>query len=197
MIAPNVVLTAAHCGSYNGKNVIVGAYEAGKTSNGAVSVKVTETKSHPSYDSGTERNDFALLKLESSVASLLPNTSIVFSINDDQDKPTDGQDLVVLGLGDTAEGGGADGAPDFLRDVTVQAISTDECNAQSSYNGQVDDDVMFCAGELSMMYHFGFVCVFPCSACILQCHFALFSFCFVWEEKGRSCLQLLNQNFSS
>ena len=146
LIAPNVVLTAAHCGSYDGKNVIVGAYEAGKTSNGAVSVKVTETKSHPNYNSSTERNDFALLKLESSVAGQLPNTNIVFSINDDKDKPTNGQDLVVLGLGDTVEGG-ADGAPDFLRDVTVQAISTDECNAESSYNGQVDDDVMFCAGE--------------------------------------------------
>ena len=146
LIAPNVVLTAAHCGSHDGKNVIVGAYEAGKTSNGAVSVKVVETKSHPSYNSGTERNDFALLKLESSVASQLPNTNIVFSINGNKDKPTDGQDLVVLGLGDTVEGG-ADGAPDFLRDVTVKAISTDECNAASSYNGQVEDDVMFCAGE--------------------------------------------------
>ena len=37
-------------------------------------------------------------------------------------------------------------SPDFLRDVVVQAIDTDECNKRSAYNGDVVDEVMFCAG---------------------------------------------------
>jgi hypothetical protein len=142
LIAPNVVLTAAHCGNYNGDSVIVGAYKAGKTTNGAESRTVNAYKKHPQYNSNTEGNDFALLRLSSPVNFA---TSVELFINDQYSVPEEdgGDDLTVLGLGITSENGSS---PNKLRDVVVQAVNTDDCNAGSAYAGDVDDDVMFCAG---------------------------------------------------
>lgn len=53
LIAPGVVLSAAHCApdgfSYVGKTVIVGGFDRQQVSNGAVSATVTETLMHPSW----------------------------------------------------------------------------------------------------------------------------------------------------
>ena len=72
LIAPNVVLSAAHCDPYGtslvGKNALVGAYERGQQESfGAVSVKIKESIPHPQYDTTTSNNDFLLLKLKSDV----------------------------------------------------------------------------------------------------------------------------------
>eukprot|EP00980_Cylindrotheca_fusiformis_P006432 scaffold1375_cov137-Cylindrotheca_fusiformis.AAC.21 len=71
------------------------------------------------------------------------NTDVTLSINDVDSLPFVGQNLTVLGLGLLGEEGVP---PDFLRDVVVEAISTEECNSRDSYDGAVFDSVMFCAG---------------------------------------------------
>lgn len=126
------------CGSFQGSNVIVGAYRSGSTNNGAVRVSVSNEAKHPNYNDNTVENDFLLLKLSEPVTM---NTNVVLSLNDQYATPADGEDLTVLGLGATSEGGSS---PSILRDVVVQAIDTNECN--QAYNGDVDDTSMFCAG---------------------------------------------------
>jgi trypsin len=142
LIAPDIVLTAAHCGDYKGYDVLVGAFEAGETSNGAVYREVSKYKKDPNYNDYTSENDFALLKLQSPVTL---STILELSINDSMGSPSNGQDLTVLGLGLTTEGNG-NSAANKLRDVEVQAIDTADCNAGSAYDGEVYDDSMFCAG---------------------------------------------------
>lgn len=141
LIAPNIVLSAAHCGDYTGQQVIVGGYEGGKTTYGAVKVKVVAQKMHPLYDGWTMTNDIMLLKLKSSVTPNNPN-NITLSINDSKNLNA-GEKLDVLGLGVTTEGGNF---PRYLRDVRVAAVATSTCNKRAWYDGQVDDPTMFCAG---------------------------------------------------
>ena len=145
MIAPDVVLSAAHCGNFKGDNILIGAYEDGKTTGGAVWRKVAKQKKHPQYNGNTDANDFLLLKLQSPVTM---STSVELEINDSYSVPSDGQDLTVMGFGALQEGGNS--SPNKLRDVVVQAIDTNTCNAGSSYAGDVLDDSMFCAGKCAL-----------------------------------------------
>jgi secreted trypsin-like serine protease len=141
LIAPGVVLSAAHCGSFTGGTAIVGGYEYLElTGPFAQRVNIIGEASHPDYDDDTVANDFLLLRLRESVTM---ETDVVLSLNDQFSAPTVGQDLTTLGLGATSESGyGAD----FLRDVVVKAISGDNCNSADKYAGVIQDDIMFCAG---------------------------------------------------
>jgi len=140
LIAPNVVLTAAHCGSFQGDSVVVGAYRYDSTANNAVRVSVSADVQHPNYDDFTTSNDFRLLRLSQDVT--IGGSNVVLSINDQSSRPSNGQDLTVLGLGTTSEDGNE---ADILRDVVVQAIPTSTCNQPISYGGDVEAN-MFCAG---------------------------------------------------
>lgn len=141
LIAPNVVLTAAHCGNYNGKEVVVGAYRSGSTLNNAVRATVVAEVSHPKYNDSTTANDFHLLRLNKDVT--VGGSSVVLSLNNQYSNPANGASLTVLGLGNTSEGGGI---PNILRDVQVKAIGTNICNREEAYDGEVIDSNMFCAG---------------------------------------------------
>ncbi|KAL3926440.1 MAG: hypothetical protein SGBAC_013474, partial [Bacillariaceae sp.] len=79
LIAPNVVLTAAHCGSYRGDNVVVGAYRSDSTANNAVRVSVSDEVQHPNYDNFSDANDFRLLRLSQDVT--VAGSSVILSIN--------------------------------------------------------------------------------------------------------------------
>lgn len=78
MIAPNVVLTAAHCdpsgSSYVGRDVYVGAMSRGDSA--ATKVKVIGQYNHPNYNGDTEQYDFAILRLASSVITTGPVVEI-------------------------------------------------------------------------------------------------------------------------
>lgn len=143
LIAPDVVLTAAHCGNLIGRSVLVGALRQGKATHGAVWRNVVTYVADPTYDDYTVANDFALLQLDSPVVL---STPIELEINDQYAVPADGEDLTVLGLGLTKWNGNK--LSNKLRDVEVQAIDTDTCNRGSSYGGIVEDDKMFCAGTI-------------------------------------------------
>ena len=140
MISPGVILSAAHCGNYDGDSVIVGAFRAGSTTHGAVRRAVAETRFHPNYRPSTEQNDFMLLRLQSSVNM---NGNVELMLNDETGVPQNNQRLTVLGLGDLSENGNS---PNFLRDVVVRAIPTNKCNSRNSYDGEVDGNTMLCAG---------------------------------------------------
>jgi len=140
LIAPGVVLSAAHCGSFVGDEVYVGAYELDKTTGGAQKVKVVAEALHPEYNKDTFRNDFVLFRLKDPVSL---DTDIKFSINTLGEQPAPGQDLTALGLGATQPNGYLE---QYLQDVNVKAISVDDCNKPNRYSGDIEGDVMFCAG---------------------------------------------------
>ncbi len=141
LIAPDVVLGAAHCGGYVGETVYVSGYEFGTDTFGAVAVRVIAQARHPNYVDSTSQNDFYLYRLETEVVI---DTQITLSLNEDAANPFDGQELTVLGLG-LLESGGA--APNFLNDVVVSTVSNEFCASSESYGSEFYSDVMFCAGD--------------------------------------------------
>ena len=134
LIAPNFILTAAHCAdSIN--TVRIGSSEV--DSGGSVSSVVTECM-HPKYEESTTANDFMLLKLQSPVDT---NKYPIIQLNNDKTVPPEYQLLTVIGFGATSEGGSGSST---LRKVVVPVNSHQECNKQ--YGGEIVEEVMFCAG---------------------------------------------------
>ena len=149
LIAPQVVLSAAHCGdegvNYVNQRVIVGAYQNGSSSTtGASSVRVTAQRNHPNFDDDTMENDFMLLKLETAVSIATPRLSIASSGG--SSNPSAGTSLTVIGLGDTSDGGSS---ASRLREVVVPVVDANECD---DLYGGIATDVMFCAGTCRCCY---------------------------------------------
>jgi len=127
LVHEDIVLTAAHCNS--------GSFSA-RVGPSRTSAGISSKVVHPSYSSSSFRNDFMILKLDSSFSSIsLPN------INSNGGTPSGTQDIVVVGYGATSEGGSQSSQ---FREVTLQHVSYDQCN--SAYNGDIDQGTMFCAG---------------------------------------------------
>lgn len=150
LIAPNVVLTAAHCEPSGfflvQEEVRVGAYQAAwDEQDGSTIVRVAAQMNHPSYDDWTIENDFMLLLLEEDVvtANEARNGGIV-QLSDDADVDmAPGTNLHVLGLGLTE----TDDTPDTLLDATVEAFSDADClAAYGPLPDGINPENMFCAG---------------------------------------------------
>lgn len=142
LIAPNVVLGAAHCGGYAGSTVYVSGYEYGSTSHGTVAVRVVAQQRHPAFNSFTMENDFYLYRLEEEV---FPDTSVTLSLNANSNTPSTGEILTVLGLGTLYSDGPA---PDTLMDVEVPTVSNSYCSSNSAYGNEFVASVMLCAGDI-------------------------------------------------
>jgi secreted trypsin-like serine protease len=95
---------------------------------------------HPSYDELTMVNDVMVLKIDSS--SSLPT----ITLNDDSLRPTDGEDVVAIGLGETDTDDNTKTNPDVLQKITIPIIAHDQCAADYADFNPVAEDVMLCAG---------------------------------------------------
>jgi secreted trypsin-like serine protease len=145
------VLTAAHCVDMStllGSFASVGAFDADGVLVVAVKARIVEEFIHPNYEMSTISNDFLLLRLEVPVELPPMNdgtSNVELTLNYDDSFPADGQDLTVIGLGleDETNWDGADS----LRQVVVQKVPHDFCTKQ--YDGDVEEDSMFCAGTSS------------------------------------------------
>lgn len=142
LVAPDVVLLAAHCDEWTGFQISVGAFERRSTNYGAKDRFCEEWKPHPEFGKGGSsiNNDFALCKLNEPVD--IDQSRVELVLNEESSVPSDGRELIVMGLGALAE---TVPGPKFLHNVTVPALSTGACNAPVSYNGAVTDQ-MLCAG---------------------------------------------------
>jgi hypothetical protein len=93
---------------------------------------------HPSYDSGTNGYDFALLFLEESTTLDVA----LLHLNNNNDFPPPESRTHVLGWGVTDDGSLAD---ELLR-VDLAVISNEDCNnaelGEDNYNGQIFDDMI-------------------------------------------------------
>jgi hypothetical protein len=139
LIAPDIVLTAAHCGDAKGKQLIIGGYVRGELEEGSQVRFCDEWKMDPKYNAGTENYDFALCKLNKPV---IIDSKVKLELNEADGVPKEDKDLVVIGLGTTSSGGDL---AQVLREVTVPAISNEQCNDSNYYDGKITD-AMLCAG---------------------------------------------------
>lgn len=151
LIASEYVLTAVHCGSLVGQDVLVGAYEMRETTAGAKYRKCVSWKKDPDfeYTSGTEdnpgapfTNDIALCKLDKPV--YVDDSRVTFRLNSQKSYPSAGSSVVALGFG-TLEAGGIQ--PDFIQHVTVRTNSNEFCASAPSgiYNEDTINPAVLCA----------------------------------------------------
>jgi trypsin len=131
LIAPDVVLTAAHC--ISGRTITARVLGGGLTSGGAENIRVIAQTKHPKYNSATSGHDMAILMLSKS-SSIAPV---------DFDKGIEmwaGTSSRVIGWGALSSGGGS---PTRLQQVDVPVRTQTECDG--SYPGKIDG-TMVCAG---------------------------------------------------
>ena len=150
LIAPRVVLTAAHCnptGEFvKGTQVRVGAVKAlWSEDDGSTIATIVDQIIHPAYNDYTIENDFMLLLLEEEIVNRkTPEGGSILVLSDNEDDLKAGNEIHILGLGIDDTGLVAD----QLRDATVETFSDEDCFA--AYGPVADLGVnaenMFCAG---------------------------------------------------
>ncbi|WP_310469113.1 serine protease [Sphingomonas sp.] len=147
LIAPEWVLTAAHCISQEqvdkGYRVRLGAtdLEAGD----GISFRIDRLVRHPAYDPKTNANDIALIRLaadEKTVAAPAGKVAVIRLHGDEDDPPlAAGERVSATGWGKTAPG--SDGRHStMLMKVDLGVI---DCASVPAYAGRTDG-AMLCAG---------------------------------------------------
>jgi trypsin len=147
LIAPDLVLTAAHCGNYRGRLIKIGAWNLENTQ-GHAELRICEAyRSHPDYvnpniDNGSDflDYDFALCKLNLPVYIDETEARLVLNEDDSVPVPTDGESLRMMGFGDTSYGGSG---PSILHHVNATHIPNDVCGI----NRPSINDLKLCVGD--------------------------------------------------
>ena len=136
LIAPDRVVTAAHCIRGGApSSVRIGGIRAGLGLSKLVCCSVT----HPDWDSSDPfKNDIAILKLccpmcNAKEAKLNTNTAV----------PVGGDDVQVVGFGQTSSGGGTGAGSCQLKKLVYSAVSDADC--KNSWGGAVTEGLHVCA----------------------------------------------------
>ena len=132
LIWSDIILTAAHCQPLYPESARIGG-----------STKITGLRRsivgygtrHPNYSPRSQDHDFMVYKLGEPV-DITP-----VPLNRDENRPSNREELTVVGFGSTYEGGSSSFN---LREVTVNHVPKSLCNA--AYRGSVTEE-MFCAGS--------------------------------------------------
>lgn len=134
LVAPNVLLSAAHCTSIN--KVLIGAHSRlDENADGVEKITIAESKAHPSYGSNGIDYDYRVLRLstESSYDPIeIDDGTLGFLQN--------GDELTVMGWGTVSEGGNS--LATNLREVDVKVDA-----GCGTYSASQITDRMFCAGR--------------------------------------------------
>ncbi|XP_045138298.1 trypsin alpha-3-like [Portunus trituberculatus] len=141
LINDRYVLTAAHCTvDFRASEITVRLAEHNLAISSETSVvvrSVSQIINHPNYQSGSEKNDIALLKLSSPVTV----SSTVLPVCMPPPRPKyAGRTATVTGWGTTSSGGSS---PNSLREVDVKVLRNSDC--QSSYGTSSIISSMLCA----------------------------------------------------
>lgn len=134
LVAPNVILSAAHCSGYI-SSVRIGRHNLLDNSEQYETFTIAEQVPHPDFNSQTLDYDYMMLKLNGS-SSYTPVTLDDGSVN-----LSPGTDLTVMGWGSTSSGGSVSSV---LMEVEVDAYSNADCNA--AYANTITDR-MICAAR--------------------------------------------------
>ncbi|KAG9405063.1 hypothetical protein AC1031_004165 [Aphanomyces cochlioides] len=138
LIAPNVILTAAHCSietNYAIKYAVIGSHYNGGTQYGET-IAVKQQIVHPKYNRNTNTNDFAIYILASNAKTAPVTVSF--------DTVAASTPVVVRGWGVTQEDGSE---PSVLLELGINTLTNTRCaQLLSPYNV---DSTMLCAGGQS------------------------------------------------
>ena len=134
LIAPNIVLTAAHCSGGNGISTVqLGRYDPSNDQEKDVETLVVDphlSVLHPFYDDITLKKDFWIIKLFGRATKHTP-----IKLNAADHIPFfESSKLSVTGWGATATG---EGFNNTLQEATVQYVSNDKCEKAK---GTIDDE---------------------------------------------------------
>jgi trypsin len=134
MVAPDVMLTAAHCvDDLNLMSVAIGGYNKRRWKGEVIAM--SKIILHEDWDDWTFKNDFAIVVLEKATTM-----NITFpKLNADDLYPADGTISRVMGWGTTKMGGRQSKK---LLEVDIPIISNEDC--EECYNDTIFDS-MICA----------------------------------------------------
>jgi hypothetical protein len=120
LVAPNIVVTAAHC-AMDGVSVVVDGYDRSSTikKREQRARQVEYARFHPQYNNATKENDIMLLKLKR------PVDCQCIRLNFNGANPRAGDALIAMGLGVTKLRGRK---PRYLREVTLRAVGNNQCS---------------------------------------------------------------------
>lgn len=130
LIAPDIVLSAAHCMDRTDEQLYIGAYKTESTEYGAQVRTCAQWIAHPDYGGGT--SDVALCKLNSPVEIDQSKVKLELNRADVDSFRIIGEDLVAMGFGYLD---GEYNTPDFLQRTDLQGR---DCG--------YDTDLIVCAG---------------------------------------------------
>ena len=144
LIAPDLVLTAAHCGDQTGRQVAINLYDTQNIEDDKVAVRYCEDWiDHDDWNMATYDADFAICKLDEPVdMSALSPYNVELDWNDDEDFPLDNEEVIIMGHGKTS---GTGDPSQYLLDAKIKAYSQSDCRDSKMYGGQIMDS-MICAG---------------------------------------------------
>ena len=145
LIAPQYVLTAAHCMGYVDR-VFVNLYDqTDSTDVEVINFGPDDYVIHPGYDGSSYGNDVALIRLPHEVKNA--DTIQYPKLNEESDEPADDDPLIVMGWGATSVSGLTYG--DFLLQAEVDYVTNEQCS--SDYDPIdyliVTDDMMCARGD--------------------------------------------------
>ena len=138
LVAPDVVLSAAHCeGAFDG-TVRVGSI---RDTSGGQQVRTLKSQEllHPNYNDRTFDNDIMLIKLREEVSF----TPVPINFNTNNPATNSNAVLTVIGFGAIRENGPSSSR---LLKVDVNYINPNRCDNLYGGRGEIKEDIMLCAG---------------------------------------------------
>ena len=152
LIAPDTVLTAAHCNNMTGDQVIIGAYKMNSLGEGAQERFCEKWIQDPNHVDDYYLNlDFALCKLDRPVN--IDQSSIVLELNEFYSVPSAGENVIAIGMGSLGpKYSYEDKFPSILQKVALPSVSNEICedfdsnfneNFLCAVNFDGDDDSLF------------------------------------------------------
>ena len=150
LIAPNYVVTAAHCVSSYGRllpvdefRVVIGRNTL-KSDTGVIS-DVDAIIIHPQYDAYNAVNDIALLRLKNDIP--ITPLGIISDYETNFWQPGDISTIMGYGISKLNDGKGSFVLPNTLQKANIPIISDQQC--ENIYERAFHSDAMLCAGILS------------------------------------------------
>jgi trypsin len=135
LIAADVVLTAAHCGS-DFNLAVIKRHDLGDISDG-IAIPIEEYLPHPDYNlTSFLDNDFMLLFLNNTA----PQDAAFVKLNRDPNVPAANDFVTVMGHGDTVIGDVVETSMDLL-EVEVNVVSNEECAQSWFLNANITDNM--------------------------------------------------------